>query len=371
VKIGYFSALAGLQAGGPETYDTRLARALAEIDRNNDYTIYSVNDAAIESYGIARENFRHHTLRPSSRWISIPVSLPVELLRRPVDVFHATYVPPPWFPGRLIYTLYDISMFTNPELFPLAIRTRLQVLVRRAVKRAEYLLTISHFSKQEIVRHMQVPEDRVIVTHLGVETNWSRMEDGQPLRAKLTEYGIQGPYILHVGRLQARKNLVRLVTAFGRLRKTAGIPHKLVLVGRESWEAAEIFETIRKLGLEEEVIHVGYAPRQDLPYFYSGADAVAFPSLYEGFGIPVVEAMSVGTPVVTSSTTSLPEVAGDAAELVDPHSADSISEGLERVLTDEGRRRVLRERGLLRASQFSWRNTALQTLKIYEKVFNQ
>lgn len=363
--------MTGLRAGGPETYDTCLARALAEVDKENAYTVYCTTPAAIPSFAIQQENFRFHTLTPASRWISIPVTLPWELFRRPVDLFHATYVPPPWFPGRLIYTLLDLSMFSNPELYPAAIRLRLQVLVSSAIRRAEYVLTISEFCKQELIERFSYPAERVFVTYLGVEQSWSRIEDPAELRTRLKVYGIDTPYFLHVGRLQARKNLVRLVKAFHQLREQERIPHKLVLVGRESWESADVFETIQRLGLEKHVIHVGYAPTEDLPHFYTGAEAVVFASLFEGFGIPVIEAMHFGAPVVTSNTTSLPEVAGDAALLVDPHSHSAIAEGMYQLISNVGLRERLRSQGIERSRLFTWRETAIQTRRVYELALGQ
>jgi glycosyltransferase involved in cell wall biosynthesis len=211
----------------------------------------------------------------------------------------------------------------------------------------------------------------VFVTHLGVEPRWKRVEEAEEVRAKLDSYGIRSPYFLHVGRLQARKNLVRLVEAFHRLRAQHEAPHKLVLVGRESWESGEIFAAIRRLGLESEVVHLGYVPGEDLPHLYTGAEAVVFPSLFEGFGIPVIEAMSFGTPVVTSRATSLPEVAGDAALLVDPYSTEEIAEAMRRVIAESGLRETLRQRGMERARQFTWRRTALETKRIYERASRQ
>lgn len=367
MRIGYFAAMSGLRAGGPESYDTSLARALVSGDRDTQYTIYCVTDAAIESFGISQANVRFRTLRPASRWISIPVSLPLELLRRPVDVFHATYVPPPLWSGRLVFTLLDVSMFSHPDLYPPAIRFRLQVLIRSAMRRAQRILTISEFSRQMALDHLGCDPDRIDVAPLGVDPRFRPLADDER-EATLRKYGISQPFILHVGRLQRRKNLIRLLAAFQRLRLQERIPHQLVLVGRESWDTREILAARDRMGLREHVVHVGYGAAEDLPAFYGGADLVVFPSLYEGFGLPVLEAMACGVPVVTSRVTSLPEVAGDAALLVDPTCVDAIAEGMHAVLGSSDLRAELRRRGLARARSFTWERTAALTRATYWKV---
>ena len=371
MKIGYFAPMSGLKAGGPETYDTCLARGLAGIDASNDYTIYCTTPNAVNSFAVQQSNFRYKTLTPSSRWISIPLSLPLELIRKPVDLFHATYVPPPFFPGKLIFTLLDLSPFSNPELYPPAIRMRLQFLLKTAVKRAQWVVSISEFSKQCLLERFGFPEERAVVTHLGVDPRCKVIEDRELVKHKLAHYGVTGPYAVYIGRLQARKNINRLLEAFHRAKQDGKIPHKLVFVGRRSWEANEIFETVKRLNLEEHLIHTDYVPADDLVYFYNGADALLYPSIFEGFGIPVIEAMACGTPVLTSNTTSLPEVAGNAAVLVDPLSVDAIADGIHDILTDETLRGRLRRDGLERASEFSWQKTAEKTLQVYKRAVLQ
>ncbi|HKY23374.1 MAG TPA: glycosyltransferase family 1 protein [Vicinamibacterales bacterium] len=359
--------MTGLRAGGPESYDTCLARALARVDRTNGYTVYCVTGEAVGAFAIDQPNFEFRVLRPRSRWVSIPVSLPCALLRHPPDLFHATYVPPPLFPGRLIFTLLDLSMFSHPHLYPPLVRLRLQMLIRSAIRRATRILTISEFSRQCLLDRFHYPEEQVTVTPLGVDPQFQPCAP-ERVEALLQSYEIREPYILHVGRLQARKNLVRLLEAFARLVDQERIPHKLVLVGRESWEAQEIFEAMDRLQIRSRVIHVGYAPTDALPMFYSGASAVVFPSLFEGFGLPVLEAMACGAPTVTSTVTSLPEVAGDAAVLVDPYSVEDIAAGIYKVLSDRGACEDMKRRGLARAATFTWARTAEQTVDAYRRA---
>jgi len=180
--------------------------------------------------------------------------------------------------------------------------------------------------------------------------------------------GLRGPYILFVGNLEPRKNLVRLIEAFGRLKARHTLPHQLIVAGKRGWLYRSIFEAVERLGLRDDVIFTGYVPAEDLPALYAMADLFAFPSLYEGFGLPVLEAMACGTPVLTARTGSLPEVAGEAAWYVDPLDVEALADGMARILTDPGTRADLVDRGLLQAKRFTWAKTAAATLDIYRRT---
>jgi glycosyltransferase involved in cell wall biosynthesis len=185
----------------------------------------------------------------------------------------------------------------------------------------------------------------------------------------LEKYGVERPYILYVGALESRKNLPRLLEAYARLRKWSA-RWKLVIVGARKWKFTPIFEAVQRLGLEPHVHFTDYVADEDLPALYRGAELFAFPSLYEGFGLPVLEAMACGTPVVTSNRSSLPEVAGDAALLVDPLDVEAIAGAMQRVLADEALAAGLREIGLARAAQFTWERTARETVAVYKKAID-
>jgi len=183
----------------------------------------------------------------------------------------------------------------------------------------------------------------------------------------LREYSVETPYILYVGALESRKNLPRLLEAYTLLRQWS-TGWRLVIVGARKWKSSPIFETVQRLQLESHVTFTGYVADEHLPALYAGADLFAFPSLYEGFGLPVLEAMACGTPVVTSNSSSLPEVAGDAALLVDPYNVDEIAAAMRRILEDTNLAQELRMHGLARAAQFTWERTARETIEVYEKV---
>jgi glycosyltransferase involved in cell wall biosynthesis len=197
-----------------------------------------------------------------------------------------------------------------------------------------------------------------------------RQLDPDAVAPALGRYGVEPPYILYVGSLEKRKNLPRLLQAYARLRQD--LPGwKLVIVGARKWKSAPIFDTLSRLGLEPYVHFTGFVEEDDLPALYNGADLFCFPSLYEGFGLPVLEAMACGTPVVTSSTSSLPEVAGEAALLVDPYDVEAIAAAMRRVLSDPELAQDLRARGLARAAQFTWERTARETIAVYERVLGK
>jgi glycosyltransferase involved in cell wall biosynthesis len=238
-----------------------------------------------------------------------------------------------------------------------------------ALRTADAILTDSEQSREDIVRHLPVSPDRVVVVPLAADRRFRPMEAAvvEPI---LREHSVTRPYILYVGALKSRKNVPRLLEAFALLRQ-GSTRWKLVIVGAREWRLSPIFDTVQRLKLEPHVHFTGYVTGEHLPALYAGADLFVFPSLYEGFGLPVLEAMACGTPVVTSSTSSLPEVAGDAALLVDPYNVDELAGAMRRVLEQPEAAQGLRERGLARAAQFSWDRTARETIAVYERVMGK
>ena len=213
-----------------------------------------------------------------------------------------------------------------------------------------------------------IPEEKIQVIYNGVAAHFSQIEDKGAIEQVLKKYGIDGNYILFVGKLEARKNLAGLIEAFRLFKKESKLEHKMVLVGSLGWKAEEILEKLDEYGLQEDVVRLGYVCDEDLPFLMNGADVFLYPSLYEGFGIPALEAMACGTPVVASNTTSLPEVVGDTGLLVDPTSPGEIAEALTRILVDSALRKTLIVKGIERAASFTWRHAAEQTLRLYQEM---
>ena len=265
-----------------------------------------------------------------------------------------------------VVTIHDVIPYVYPQT-----STRLDWLIYRlwlplAARRVDQIITVSEQSQRDIMKHLKVKPEQVKVVPLAADERFWPMETAE-IEPILKEYGVERPYILYVGALESRKNLPRLLEAYAQIRRWS-TAWRLVIVGARKWKFSPIFETVQRLGLEPHVTFTGYVADEHLPALYAGADLFAFPSLYEGFGLPVLEAMACGTPVVTSNSSSLPEVAGDAAILVDPYSVQEIAQAMRRILADPELAQDLRERGLARAAQFSWERTARETIAVYEKV---
>jgi glycosyltransferase involved in cell wall biosynthesis len=368
MRIGIFVLMAGREAGGPETYEVELIRALAAIDRHNEYVVYCTTPAAIPAIGVTQENVTYRVLGPALRAIAVAVTLPALLVRDGIDFFHSTFTPPPFFTKELVFTMHCMSNFAHPEFYPPLVAWRLNQLMKVALRRAARVLCVSENVRDDVRTQFGVPAERLAVAYNGVGSHFVRTAPDQARRVVAERFGIDYPYVLFVGKLQARKNVVRLIRAFARFKHETRSDAKLLLAGKKTATSEGIDETIAELGLGDHVVQAGYFKPTDLPIVYSAAEQFVFPSLWEGFGIPVVEAMACGAPVVTSTVTSLPEVAGGAAVLVDPMSVDSIAGAMARIHGSADLRRDLVARGLARAEHFTWRNCARATLDAYAAV---
>ncbi len=354
--------------GGIATYWSCLTEHLAAIDDRHDYLIYYPDEEARLRGGCLPARFRTRVLKPSSRWVSLPLSLPLELLWRPVQLLHVQSLAPPVCPVPFVQTINDLAWILHPEVFPPLLRLRMETMCRRSAQKAQKILTVSEFSKKQIVEHYRLHPDKVAVTHHGVHEVYRVVEDQAAVGEVQRRYGISGSFILYVGKLQARKNLARLVRAYSILRRDFGLAHKLVLVGKRTYLSDDIFAAIEELGLEQEVVVLGEVPLVDLPLLHNASELFVFPSLSEGFGLPPLEAMACGSPVVTSNSTSLPEVVGDAGITVDPYDVVALARAMRDVLVNPELRRSLIQRGLARVELFSNRRMAEGTLTVYEEV---
>lgn len=367
MRIGVFVVDVAQDGGGLETYQVELVRALARIDRANEYLVYCTAAAAPDVIGVRQDNVTYRVLQPGSRWISLPVSLPLQLVRDGVDFFHATMVPPPLSPKPYLLSILCFSNWAHPEFYPKNVVRRLNFLLGIGIRKAEYLLCNSANLLEDIHRAFGVPRERLAVTHLGVNPTLRQLPPDEVRSFVAERYGIERPYVLFVGKHQERKNVMRVIRGYAAYREATRSDAALVLVGRAP-EPGPIDDLIRELGLEEHVMRLAYVPFGDLPWLYGGARIFLFPSLWEGFGLPVIESMACGTPVLCSNVTSLPEVAGDAAIIVEPESVEQIAEGMIRFDTDPAFRAEMVRRGLERAKLFTWENCARATLDYYERM---
>ena len=368
MRIGIFVVMAGREAGGPETYEHGLVRALAEIDKKNEYHLFCLQAQAAQSFGIVQENVKYHILRPNFRWISIPFALPLGVMRSGLDILHATFVPPPYCPKRYLFTVHGFDMFAHPEFYPTVVRWRLNRLIRTGLRNAQLVLCVSQAVKNLLAERFKISPERLVVVHNAVGDHFRPVPPEIARRTLAQSYGIEQPYVLYVGKLQACKNVVRILEAFHRFRHEVNPEMKLVLVGKRTWNSSDIAKTINRLKLTPHVLEVGYARNEDLPVLYSGASLFVFPSLSEGFGMPVLEALACGVPVITSNVDALPEITGNATLHVNPYSVDDIGSAMQRVFTDSVLRESLRTKGLERAKVFTWRGAAKLTLAAYKQL---
>jgi glycosyltransferase involved in cell wall biosynthesis len=287
-----------------------------------------------------------------------------------VDLFHEPdFVLPPTLPRTpTVLTVHDLTFIRDAESALPKLRRYLNRVVPRSVARATHVLADSKATKNDLVEFFHTSAEKITVLYGGVDARFAPVRDPERLAAVRARCGIgPGPFILGLGTLQPRKNYLRLIRAYSRLRPLAS-DLSLIIVGGKGWLYDSIFAEVQQLGLEGCVIFPGFVDDEDLPALYSAAAVFAFPSLYEGFGLPVLEAMACGTPVVTSNTSSLIEVGGDAALLIEPASVDAIADAMRRILEDADLRRQLVQRGFQQARRFTWDKAASQLKEIYERI---
>ncbi|MDY7577626.1 glycosyltransferase family 1 protein [Herbaspirillum sp. RTI4] len=290
-------------------------------------------------------------------------------LAKKMDVMHATdHMIPSLGKLPVVATIMDAIPMAHPEWVSNNFRSAKNWLWRRSAQSARHVITISEYSKQQIHRHFKIPSGKISVTPLGVDARWFVPVTTSAVAAMLERYALPDKFFLTVGTLQPRKNIARVIDAYQALAPGVRNQVALVIVGRAGWQCEELVANLERGAFGKSVRWLKHVPDEDLVTLVSAAEALIFPSLYEGFGLPVVEGFAAGTPVITSSTTALPEVAGDAALLVNPLDALDIANAMQRVLEETGLADSLREKGTLRAREHSWERTASLTFQIYERV---
>ncbi len=349
-----------------------LLRNLEELDRENDYTIL-LSSNPLEDLPKERPGWKYHILKAKrfKTYIGIPQAL-YSAKEKPDLIFSPTHYGPISAPCKKVITIFDLSFLRYPKTYKKRDLYQLKLWTRISVKGADHIITISESSKKDIMKFYGVPENRISVIYPGYdETLFHPIKEQKSIHEVLERYGIVDSYIIYIGTVQPRKNLVRLIEAF----KDVADPNlKLVIVGktsgqgRQGWMFQETLDAPKKFGIEDKVIFTGFVPTEDLPYLLSGAKAYCLPSLFEGFGIPVVEAMATGTPVIVSNVSSLPEIVGGAGLLVDPNSIGSITTAIEKICTNKKLRDDLVKKGLAQAGKFSWEKAAKELLEVFKTI---
>jgi len=362
---------------GLGTYAQRLAEHLLAVDRENVYSAFHYGRTVQEPLRppldalprrVVPWNARPWRLGVAARHV---LGLHMDSTFPDVDIFHATeHLLPPLRGVRTVFTFHDAIYALFPQYHLPMNRLFLGSMMPRFLRRADAIVTVSECSKRDAVRLYGIDPARIRVIYEGVDARFRPVTDPARLAQVRARYALPESYILYVGTIEPRKNLVALLEAFSAIynRQSAIGNRQLVIGGKKGWLYESFFSRLRELGLEGEMILPGYIADEDLPAMYSAASVFVFPSLYEGFGLPPLEAMACGTPVVCSNASSLPEVCGEAALLVEPMDVQGLAQAMERVLSDEPLRATLRARGLAQAAKFSWERAARETLAVYREV---
>ena len=350
----------GRQRGGNESYLLGLIDGLRSLPVNDDRCslIACREGTPVLSAVAPTDRFRVIDTGPYRRWPSYLWQQTQAVQRAQADWYVSTFLLPPRVPCRAAVLIHDLSFRAHPDYFPASIALYMRVLVGLALRRAEVAIALSEFTRREIKRFYPWAAGKTHVIYPGIERIFSATDDGHDAAARST-YGVTEPYILAVGNIHPRKNLARLLAAYEQLRATRSDVPRLVWAGMERWGSDEVRERAQAAGVQL----IGRVQAAHLPALYRGAQVLVYPSLYEGFGLPPVEAMACGTPVIASNTTALPEAVGEAALTVDPESVEQITAALEQIITDTSLRTELRQRGLRQTARFNWTTTAAQMMK--------
>lgn len=362
MRIGIEITAAVRQGGGIGRYVREMIRALAEGDAANRYQLFFASPNPVPfpllplPSNFSARHLPFHDIWLARLWHRAQLPINVEWITGQIDLYHAPdFVLPPTR-ARSLLTVHDLSFARDPDSAAPTLRDYLNVVVPRSVKRATHIIAVSRATKNDLIDLYNTPQEKISVIYEGVDEKFKPTVD----KTKSEKYKLgEQPYIFSVSTIHPRKNFKRLIQAFAQLPKD----FELVIAGGKGWMYDDIFAEAEKF--KGRVRFLGFVPDDDLPALYSGAAMFAYPSLYEGFGLPLLEAMACGTPTLASNVSCLPEVAGGAAVTVSPYDVDSIAEGLKLTLAN---RDELIKKGFARASQFKWEAAARQLIDLYESL---
>jgi glycosyltransferase involved in cell wall biosynthesis len=376
-RIGIDYTAAVHQTAGIGRYTRELVNSIAALTEKSakPYFHLFVAAARCSELPLPGSNFEWRSTRLSERWLArlwyrLRLPLPVQHWLGSLDLFHAPdFILPPVRPGTpTIVTIHDLSFVREPDSTMPGMSVHLNKWVPHSVKRADRVIAVSEATRRDLIEFYQTPPAKISVIYHGVSPEFRPVQEKERLLAVRYKYGLdQRPFILSVGTIQPRKNYQRLVQAFASINQ----PLSLVIAGSEGWNCDDVYREVEKLGLADRVYFPGFVAEEDLPVLLSAATLFGYPSLYEGFGLPVLEAMACGTPIVAANQSSLPEVVGDAGLTVDPTDVAALATAITRLLDDPSLRERLSAAGLAQAAKFTWPTTAAKLLRVYQEVIEE
>lgn len=365
VNAHLLSLAESYRSAGINWYIHNLLNHLPAADPSLTYTVFTSERRYTGAPGTKLQYSHLPTHRPPVRIIWEQAIQPWAMRRVGVDLIHGpAFIGPQASGGPFVVTVHDLSFLLYPQNLRALNRIYLRQFTRLSVRRARRVIAVSESTKRDLIRYYDLSPDKIDVVHNGVDASFQPLAADQVAAFRL-EQNLPDRFILFVGTLEPRKNVVGIIEGYAQLPRSRP---PLMLVGGRGWLYDEIFARVEALGLTDEVHFVGYVPAEELPLWYNAAALFVYPSLYEGFGLPPLEAMACGTPVITSTSSSLPEVVGQAGLMVDPTDTEALAAAMAQVLTDEGLRDGLRAAGLAQARGFSWQKTALQTVVSYRQA---
>lgn len=374
IAIDYTAAIR--QGAGIGAYVRNLVTAMLAQDTSNQYTLLTSGRSTKERPFPEAENVRGHSLLVPDRYLNIlwyrwQVPFPPTLFSGPVDIYHGPdfALPPLGQKVRKVVTIHDLAFLEHPEYAVSSLAAYLRKVVPEAIKAADIVATISHEVSRTLIDHFQIPQEKLVVIPPGVGKSFHRITDPIILDATRHKFALKHPLVLAVGTLEPRKNHMGLIKAFYQAQKKKNGPAMLAIAGGKGWLYEETMHLVDELKLDKKVRFLGRVSDLELITLYSMADLFAFPSFFEGFGMPPLEAMACGTPVITSNVSSLPEFASDAAFLVNPHNTDEIAQAISRLLEDKQLHRELQEKGYQRAREYTWERSAQKMLHVYQQIY--
>jgi glycosyltransferase involved in cell wall biosynthesis len=368
--VGIDAHCLGQRKTGNETYTSNLVKHLDLLDPHDiDYIVYVTSAGMNNDSGLAPLRSRTKLIRPENPYLRIPIGFALESRAEKLDLLHVQYLLPHHLGCRTVLTVHDVLFERFPQFFTTTDLYRNKIGIPWSCRRADHIITVSESSKRDLVELYGLNPERITVTYEAADACFRMLDKAEASERVRRRYEVQGDFILYVGAIQPRKNIPRLLSAYARL-KQRGLPYKLVIVGPKAWLSGEAQRALEKHPARDEIIVTGYVQQEDLPDFYNAAAVFVYPSICEGFGLPVLEAMACGSPTITSHGSSLEEIAGTAAVLVDPEDDIAIASALDKVLSDSDLRSKLSQLGLMRSREFSFSKMAEETNAIYRQLLS-